>query len=130
MEPTPYALHLIEPIGYALSTLQNALNQRDSFDPATSERTFTLGVTDIGEIYFMPTLMAMLSSEAPNIKISTLRHNTGHLSDAQYREIFAHARGRYGSTLDYARQTLDGLRRHGIEDRALARLLRLADDLP
>lgn len=81
MEPTPYALHLIEPIGYALSTLQNALNQRDSFDPATSERTFTLGVTDIGEIYFMPTLMAMLSIEAPNIKISTLRHNTGHLSD-------------------------------------------------
>ena len=81
MEPTPYALHLIEPIGYALSTLQNALNQRDSFDPATSERTFTLGVTDIGEIYFMPTLMAMLSNEAPNIKISTLRHNTGHLSD-------------------------------------------------
>ena len=81
MEPTPYALHLIEPIGYALSTLQNALNQRDSFDPATSERTFTLGVTDIGEIYFMPTLMAMLSSEAPNIKISTLRHNTGHLGD-------------------------------------------------
>ncbi len=81
MEPTPYALHLIEPIGYALGTLQNALNQRDSFDPATSERTFTLGVTDIGEIYFMPTLMAMLSSEAPNIKISTLRHNTGHLGD-------------------------------------------------
>jgi DNA-binding transcriptional LysR family regulator len=81
MEPTPYALHLVEPIGYALSTLQNALNQRDSFDPATSERTFTLGVTDIGEIYFMPTLMAMLSNEAPNIKISTLRHNTGHLSD-------------------------------------------------
>ena len=81
MEPTPYALHLIEPIGYALSTLQNALNQRESFDPATSERTFTLGVTDIGEIYFMPTLMAMLSSEAPNIKISTLRHNTGHLGD-------------------------------------------------
>ena len=24
MEPTPYALHLIEPIGYALNTLQNA----------------------------------------------------------------------------------------------------------
>jgi len=81
MEPTPYALHLIEPIGYALSTLQNALNQRDSFDPTTSERTFTLGLTDIGEIYFMPTLMAMLSREAPNIKISTLRPNTGRLSD-------------------------------------------------
>ena len=81
MEPTPYALHLVEPIGYALNTLQNALNQRDSFDPATSERTFTLGLTDIGEIYFMPTLMDMLSREAPHIKISTLRPNTGHLGD-------------------------------------------------
>ncbi len=81
MEPTPYALHLVEPIGYALNTLQNALNQRDSFDPATSERTFTLGLTDIGEIYFMPTLIATLSRLAPNIKISSLRHNSGSLSE-------------------------------------------------
>ncbi len=81
MEPTPYALNLVEPMGYALGTLQNALNQRDSFDPATSERTFTLGLTDIGEIYFMPTLMDTLSHVAPRIKISTLRHNSGHLSE-------------------------------------------------
>jgi DNA-binding transcriptional LysR family regulator len=81
MEPTPYALNLVEPMGYALGTLQNALNQRDSFDPATSERTFTLGLTDIGEIYFMPTLMESLSRVAPRIKISTLRHNSGHLSE-------------------------------------------------
>jgi DNA-binding transcriptional LysR family regulator len=81
MEPTPYALNLVEPMGYALGTLQNALNQRDSFDPATSERTFTMGLTDIGEIYFMPTLMETLSRVAPRIKISTLRHNSGHLSE-------------------------------------------------
>jgi DNA-binding transcriptional LysR family regulator len=81
MEPTPYALNLVEPMGYALGTLQNALNQRDSFDPVTSERTFTLGLTDIGEIYFMPTLMETLSRVAPRIKISTLRHNSGHLSE-------------------------------------------------
>jgi DNA-binding transcriptional LysR family regulator len=74
-------LNLVEPMGYALGTLQNALNQRDSFDPATSERTFTLGLTDIGEIYFMPTLMNTLSHVAPRIKISTLRHNSGHLSE-------------------------------------------------
>jgi glutathione-specific gamma-glutamylcyclotransferase len=59
-----------------------------------------------------------LSHHSPNF--------TGPLSDQRYRDIFAHSRGRYGSTLDYARQTLDGLRRHGIEDRALERLLRLA----
>ncbi|GAA6141887.1 gamma-glutamylcyclotransferase [Hydrogenophaga sp. 5NK40-0174] len=54
---------------------------------------------------------------------------TGELSEEQYREIFAKAQGRYGTTLDYARQTLHGLRRHGIEDRALARLLRLVHHL-
>ena len=74
-------MHLIEPVGYALGMLQTALNQRDSFDPATSDRTFTLAITDIGEIYFMPTLMEMLSRLAPTIKISTLRHQSGHLSD-------------------------------------------------
>ncbi len=59
-----------------------------------------------------------LSRRSPNF--------TGELSDARYREIFAQARGRYGSSLEYASQTLEGLRHHGIHDAALARLLRLA----
>jgi glutathione-specific gamma-glutamylcyclotransferase len=63
-----------------------------------------------------------LSRRSPNY--------TGHLSEAQYRDIFAHSRGRYGTTLDYARQTLHGLRAHGIEDHDLAHLLRLVEDLP
>jgi len=55
---------------------------------------------------------------------------TGELSAAQYRDIFRNARGRFGSTLDYARQTQDSLRQHGIEDRALQALLAHADDAP
>ncbi len=81
MEPTPYAMHLVEPIGYALGTLENALNQRDSFDPLTSERVFTLSLTDIGEIYFMPTLMETLSKVAPHVRVQTLRHNEGRLRE-------------------------------------------------
>ncbi len=49
--------------------------------------------------------------------------HTGALSAAQYRDIFRHAHGRYGSTLDYARQTHDSLLAHGIHDRRLAALL-------
>ena len=56
-----------------------------------------------------------LSRRSPNY--------TGDLSAEQYSSIFAHATGRYGTTLAYAEQTLEGLRTHGIEDRALARLL-------
>jgi cation transport protein ChaC len=65
----------------------------------------------------VPALAFTLSRRSPNY--------TGALSAERYREIFAHSVGRYGSTLDYASQTLHGLRKHGIEDRRLARLLHL-----
>lgn len=52
--------------------------------------------------------------------------HTGTLSEARLREIFQHAVGRFGSTRDYAEQTLQALRAIGIEDRALARLIRVA----
>jgi cation transport protein ChaC len=51
---------------------------------------------------------------------------TGDLSDERYRSIFTNASGRYGSSIDYARQTLLELERHAIHDAALARLVRLA----
>jgi len=60
-----------------------------------------------------------LSRRSPNF--------TGELSEARYREIFMSATGRYGSSIDYARQTLLELRRHAIHDRALARLVALAE---
>ena len=53
---------------------------------------------------------------------------TGVLPPERYRQIFSQSCGRYGTTLDYARQTLHGLAEHGIHDHALERLLRLAPD--
>lgn len=81
MEPTPYALHLAEPVIYALNTLQSAFSRRDSFDPATSTRKFQIAMTDIGEMYFMPPLMEALAQQAPHVSISTLRPNTGNLQE-------------------------------------------------
>ncbi len=81
MEPTPYALHLAEPVVYALNTLQSALIHRDSFDPASSQRTFNLAMTDIGEIYFMPPLMEALAKRAPGIRINTVRPHRGNLKE-------------------------------------------------
>lgn len=55
--------------------------------------------------------------------------HTGELTAARYRDIFRHARGRYGTTLDYARQTLDCLHAHGVRDRRLEAVLRYAEGL-
>ena len=75
MEPTPFALQLAEPVAYAMGALHSALNQQVVFDPATSTRSFTLAMTDIGEIYFTPRLMETLSGAAPGVTISTVRNN-------------------------------------------------------
>ena len=52
---------------------------------------------------------------------------TGELTPTQYQDIFVRSHGRYGSTQDYARQTLHSLRAQGIHDHALQRLLALAE---
>ena len=63
----------------------------------------------------VPALAFTLSRRSPSF--------TGELPAEEYRRIFRQARGRYGSTLDYAMQTHESLREHGIQDRSLARLL-------
>ena len=55
---------------------------------------------------------------------------TGELHPDEYRRIFAQASGRYGSTHDYAHDTLHGLRQVGIHDQALARLLQFSGPPP
>ena len=53
---------------------------------------------------------------------------TGTLSPSQYQHIFQNAVGRYGSTLDYAQETLNSLKQNGIHDKSLAALLDHAKD--
>ena len=65
MTPTPYAVQLAEPVAMALDVLQQALNVRGAFDPQTSTRNFTIALTDVGEMYFLPVLMDALSKAAP-----------------------------------------------------------------
>ncbi len=81
MEPTPFAEQLAGPVAQALQVIRAAINQRASFDPATSTRAFTVGMTDIGEIYFLPRLMKELSRVAPGVSLSTVRNTTVNLQD-------------------------------------------------
>jgi len=82
MQPTPFADQLAESIGYALGMIHGAVNARTSFDPATSKRRFSIGMTDIGEIYFLPKLMKRIELVAPSVSISTVRNTATNLKDA------------------------------------------------
>ena len=81
MEPTPYAEQLAESVGYALAMIHSGINQRTEFEPSSAERGFAIGVTDIGEIYFMPPLIERLRSEAPHVALSTVRNTATTLRD-------------------------------------------------
>lgn len=74
MVPTPYAAQLGAAVAEALGVLQGAMNQQRAFDPATSDRRFVIGMTDIGEIYFLPRLMQELARSAPGVSVSTVRN--------------------------------------------------------
>jgi DNA-binding transcriptional LysR family regulator len=73
MQPTPFAEHLADPISAAMAQVALALHQRSQFDPATSERRFTLAMTDVGEVYFMPLLIERCLALAPQVQLGSVR---------------------------------------------------------
>lgn len=70
MQPTPVAEALRDPIRQVLQIVSNEIARERSFDPGTSERRFTLCLSDIGELVFLPKLLEVLEKNAPN---ATLR---------------------------------------------------------
>ena len=81
MQPTPYAEQLAESVTYALGMIHSGINQTMGFEPATARRAFTIGMTDIGEIYFLPSLLERLAQAAPGVTLSTVRNTAVNLRD-------------------------------------------------
>jgi DNA-binding transcriptional LysR family regulator len=69
MQPTPFALGIGERVGQAMSLLEACLEQDPEFSPHTTTRTFTLFITDIGDIVLLPALMAHFKTHAPRARL-------------------------------------------------------------
>lgn len=86
--PTPLAMRLSSPVAECLAQLQETLNRPDDFDPAVTDRTFNIAMTDIGEIFFLPRLLKRLANEAPGISLSTVRsHNVNLKQDMEKGKV-------------------------------------------
>lgn len=81
MEPTSFAIELFEPVSAALHTIRQTFEQRTSFEPATSTRTFRLLQNNFGELQLLPDLIGRLQQLAPQVKIMSLA-----LAREQYRD--------------------------------------------
>ncbi|WP_433259888.1 LysR family transcriptional regulator [Actinosynnema sp. CS-041913] len=68
--PTATAQALYEPLHSALAGIEAAVSGAWSFDPATARATFTLCLSDLGEVSLLPRLMAALPTHAPGVTLT------------------------------------------------------------
>lgn len=81
MQPTPFAEQLAGPVGQALALIHGGLNPQAQFDAASAQRAITIGMTDIGEIVFLPRLVQRLAQVAPGLTLNTVRNTAVNLRD-------------------------------------------------
>jgi DNA-binding transcriptional LysR family regulator len=79
--PTPRAHALVRAARMHLQQLQEGLLKGERFEPATSTRPIVLGLSDIAEMAFLPTILDHLRIHAPKAPVSSVT-----VPDAQLAE--------------------------------------------
>ena len=68
-QPTPVAIALAAQIQPALQQIDAALAQAKPFDPATSDRVFTIGMSDYTAFLLLPDLLKTIKVAAPQVAV-------------------------------------------------------------
>ncbi|MGD9946072.1 MAG: LysR family transcriptional regulator, partial [Burkholderiaceae bacterium] len=77
--PTAAARALVPSVRGALRTLERAVRESASFDPARSERRFTIGIRNVAEGLVLPRLMRIVAAETAAIDIVAVRVDAAQL---------------------------------------------------
>jgi DNA-binding transcriptional LysR family regulator len=72
MQPTPKALEIADQLRALLGAADSLRAAVTAFDPARSDRTFSLLLTDVGMIRFLPPLIARVGAIAPRVSIRAM----------------------------------------------------------
>ncbi len=73
MAPTEFAKSLYATLQPAFASIRRSLQAKSEFDPAKSIWQASIAMTDIGEIVFLPALLAHIAQAAPGLTLETLR---------------------------------------------------------
>jgi DNA-binding transcriptional LysR family regulator len=73
VRPTARADHFAGFVDAALKTLDVALAEGDTFDPATSQRSFTVHMSDLATGELLPALIAAMRRTAPGVRLEALQ---------------------------------------------------------
>jgi len=72
VKPTARAEALADPVRRVLQSVRSEVLPKAYFDPRTTARTFSLIMPDIGEVAFLPRLLARIGETAPRADVRTL----------------------------------------------------------
>jgi DNA-binding transcriptional LysR family regulator len=72
LRPTPRAEALALPLQDVLDRVKTAVLTPPRFDPATTQRSFTFNMADVGELVFLPALRSHLAKVAPGANLKTV----------------------------------------------------------
>ena len=80
--PTPRAHALVRAARPHVGHLRDDLLKGESFDPSTSTRPIVLGLSDIAEMAFLPSILDHFRVHAPRCRVSTVTAPDEQLADA------------------------------------------------
>ena len=80
--PTPRAHALVQSARPHLRHLQDNLLKEEHFEPSASTRPIVLGLSDIAEMAFLPSILDHLRTRAPKSPVSTVTVPDAQLADA------------------------------------------------
>ena len=72
MQPTARMRALIEPVREALSRVDGTFTSESVFNASTTARTFTLAMSDLGEMVFMPKILRRIRQLAPRASVRSV----------------------------------------------------------
>jgi DNA-binding transcriptional LysR family regulator len=69
MEPTPRTIELTPTVQSILAEVHERILTAPRFDAATAHRTFTLAMSDVGEMVFLPKILKGIAERAPFVNV-------------------------------------------------------------
>jgi DNA-binding transcriptional LysR family regulator len=80
VQPTARAVEMAATIRSLLEMADGLSRERMPFDPKQTEKTFTLLLTDVGMVRFLPPLIARVAELGPNIRVRALPFDSRHFA--------------------------------------------------
>lgn len=78
MQPTSRMHALIGPLRESLHAMEGTL-RAEAFDPATTSMTFTVAMSDVGEMVFMPKILRRIRKHAPGASVRSVAQSAAHI---------------------------------------------------